>query len=156
MARAQFRYSASSFRATVWAAAGLTAIVSFLVWLMSQLLGVAHYNVVTLVSGLIFFGFCSAAMIWSYLRREIVLSIRPEGLMDRRYSQDRLPWDAIKDVKLARREHEFQLSVYLWPRSQNREAEQDGFVIDLAPLDGDVREVISAIAPFRTVTIPGQ
>ena len=136
------------------AALGLTAIVSFLVWLFAQLFAYTHYNMITLVSGMIFFGFCSAAMIWRYVRKEIVLAIRPDGLFDARYSQQAIAWDAIKDIRLGRVENEFQLTVVLWPKTQDGGEEKAAFVIDLAPLDGGVEQVLSALQDYQPVTLP--
>lgn len=154
MQQTQFRYSQSSFRSSVFAALGLTAIVSFLVWLFSQLFGSLHYNMITFVSGLIFFGFCSAAMIWRYMRNEIILSVRSEGLFDARYSKQPVPWDAIKDLRLGRVENEFQLFVYLWPGRQENVAEQLEFIVDLAPLDAGVNQILGAVSLYKTITIP--
>ena len=154
MSKNQFRYSQSSFRASVLAALGLTAIVSFLVWLFSQLFGLSHYNVITAVSGLIFFGFCSAAMILRYMRREVVVAVRPDGLLDSRVSADPVPWDMIKDIRLGRVENEFRLSVILWPEYQDRSATEDQFIMDLAPLDGGLEQVVTAVQAYKPVTIP--
>ncbi|MFD0915350.1 STM3941 family protein [Pseudahrensia aquimaris] len=156
MSKTQFRYSQTSFRKSVLAALGLTLIVTFLVWLFAQLFGLRYYNTVTFVSGLIFFGFCSAAMIWRYLRKDIVLAVRPDGLFDARYSSEPVPWDAIKDIRLGRVENDFQLSVYLWPRELKADAEEQGFVIDLAPLDAGIEQVLDVVSGHKPVTVPNQ
>ncbi len=150
----QFRYSRNSFKISVLTAVGLTCIVSFLVWLFSRLFGFAYYNTITLVSGLIFFSFCSAAMIWRFMRNEVVLAVRPDGLFDARYSSQAVPWDDIKDLRLRQAEHEFQLSVFLWPdRAVYGDAGRPEFSIDLAPLDGSVESVVHAIAPHKTISL---
>lgn len=154
MAKTQYRYSQDSFRSSVLAALGLTAIVTFLVWLFAQLFALRYYNSVTLVSGLIFFGFCSAAMIWRYARNAVVLAIRPDGLFDSRYSSEAVPWERIKDIRLGRVENEFQLAVYLWPDTLLREGDEQGFVIDLAPLDGGLEQILEGLSNHKAVTIP--
>ena len=153
MAKTQFRYSQNSFQKSVLAALGLTAIVTFLVWLFAQLFGLRYYNSITLVSGLIFFGFCSAAMIFRYVRNDIVLAIRPDGLYDARYSSQAVPWEAIKDIRLGRVENDFQLSVLLWPRHQQPDGEETGFVIDLEPLDGGIEQILDGISGHKPVSV---
>lgn len=153
MIRSHFRYSQTSFQNSVLAALGLTLIVSFLVWLFSQLLGFRHYNSITAVSAIIFFGFCSAAMVWSYLRKEIVLAARPDGLFALRYSRQAVPWDRIKDLRLGRVENDFQLYVYLWPEKLLQIDEKAEFVIDLASLDAGVDQILAALSAHKSVTI---
>ena len=154
MSKTQFRYSQTSFRKSVMAALGLTAIVTFLVWLFARLFGVWYYNGVTLFAGLIFFGFCSAAMVVRYLRRDVVLAVRPDGLYDARYSSEPVPWEAIKDIRLGRVENEFQLAVCLWPREYKAGADEQGFVIDLAPLDAGLEQVLDVVSGHKPVTVP--
>ena len=154
MSSTQFRYSQSSFQSSVLAALGLTAIVTFLVWLFAQLFAVIHYNWLTLVAGLIFFAFCSAAMIWRYVRREIIVAVRPDGLYDARYSSQAIPWDAIKDLRLGRVENEFQIAVYLWPKEREAGDERAAFVIDTAPLDGGIEQVLMAVNMHKPVAVP--
>jgi len=154
MSARKFRYSTASFRSSVFAALGLTAIVSFLVWLFAQLFGYQHYNVITLVSGMIFFGFCSAAMIWRYMRNDTILAVRPDGLFDARYSSQAIPWDEIKDIRLGRVENEFQLTVVLWPKTFERGEERPAFIVDLAPLDGGIEQVLAAMQEYKPVSIP--
>lgn len=150
----QYRYSRASFRTSVATAVGLTAIVSFLVWLFARLFGLAHPNWITLVSAAVFFSFCSAAMIWRYMRNEVVVAVRPDGLFDARYSGQAVPWETIKDIRLARRENEFQLEVYLWPLSQGRSSVVlPAFTIDLAPLDAGVEAVLEALSQHKTISM---
>ncbi len=153
----QFRYSKNSFSRSVWAALGLTLIVSFLVWLFSRLLGLRHADLITLVSGVIFFGFCSAAMIWHYLRRAVVVAVRPDGLFDARYSAQSIPWDEIKDVRLARVENDFQMEIFLWPNfRKNKQAGSGGaaeFSIDLSSLDASPEQVLQAMGEYKQISI---
>ena len=108
-------------------------------------------NTITVISGLVFFGFCSAAMIWRYMRNDVVFAIRPDGLFDARYSSQAIPWDDIKDVRLERAENDFQLGVYLWPRNQNSASSGPTFTVDLSPLDGTVDQIIRALAEHKNI-----
>ena len=153
MSSRQFRYSQSSFNSSVLAALGLTAIVSFLIWLFAQLFALQHYNIITLVSALIFFGFCSAAMIWRYMHKSIVVAVRPDGLFDARWKRQAVPWDEIKDLRLHRRENEFQLAVHLWPRDKRDDDERMDFLIDLSPLDAPIDRVLEAFQPYKEINL---
>ena len=148
----QFRYSRTSFQRSVVTAIGLTLIVSFLVWLFSRLFGFQNANLITVVSGLIFFSFCSAAMIRRYALQEIVLAIRPDGLFDARYSSQAIPWDHIKDVRLGRTENEFKLSVYLWP-DQHSDNLNPALDIELAPLDASVENILQSLSAYKPVAM---
>jgi hypothetical protein len=154
MAVAQYRYSKSSFQSSVLAALGLTAITTFLVWLFCRLFGLVHGNTITVISGLIFFGFCSAAMVWRYLRSDIVLAFRPDGFFDSRYSRTAIPWEQIKDIRLGRVENEFLLSVYLWPRDQRATSSDPAFVVELAPLDSGVDKILEALSAHAPISLP--
>ena len=138
-------------------AVGLTLIVTFLVWLFVRLLGLYYANTITVISGLIFFSFCSAAMIWQYMRRQVVVAVRPDGLFDARYSTQAVPWDEIKDVRLGRAENDFQLGVYLWPDKHGSwhkaGAGQPDFQIDLAPLDAPVDQILQALSNYKPISM---
>ncbi len=149
----QYRYSRNSFNRSVVTAVGLTLIVSFLVWLFARLLGLPQANTITVVSGLIFFSFCSAAMIWRYLRNDVVFAIRPDGLFDARYSSQAIPWDQIKDVRLERAENDFQLGVYLWPGNRTAKNGAPTFTVDLSPLDGKLDQILQALAEHKSIYI---
>ncbi len=134
---------------------GLTLIVSFLVWLFSRLLGLRHADLITLISGAMFFSFCSAIMIWHYLRRAGVVAVRPDGLFDARYSTQAIPWDEIKDVRLARVENDFQLGIFLWPNFKKNKQINSGdapeFFIDLSPLDAHPEKVLQALSEYKQI-----
>lgn len=148
---AQFRYSEESYRSTVFAAAGLTAIVTFLVWLFARLSGSSHVMLITGVAAVAFFTMCSAAMLWRYWRGQVVLAVRPDGLFDARLGSQALAWDDIRHMRLGRAENEFQLVVDAWRRDgSTRQIE-----LDLAPLDADVSTIINAIADYRPVAVDG-
>ena len=149
----QYRYSKNSFNRSILTAAGLTLIVCFLVWLFARLLGLQQTNLITVISGVIFFSFCSAAMIWRYLRNEIVLAVRPDGLFDARYSSQAVPWDDIKDVRLERAENDFQLGVYLWPDRQKDSGGAPAFMIDLEPLDASVHQILEAVLDYKQISM---
>ena len=104
-----------------------------------------------MVSGVIFFSFCSLAMIWRYLRNDIVLVIRPDGLFDVRYSSQAVAWDEIKDIRLSRAENDFELLIYLWPDKASVEYQRAEFTIELSPLDGDVENIVLAIANYKQI-----
>lgn len=156
----QYRYAKASFERSVVTAMGLTAIVSFLVWLGARLLAAAHPNWITGISALVFFAFCSAMMIWRYMRNDIVLAIRPDGLYYARHSSQAVPWEEIKDINVGRREDEFELEVTLWPRSGQPIGQQPNgtrgprvFSIDLAPLDAGAQQVVDALLPYARVSM---
>ena len=147
----QYRYSSHSFNRSVLTAIGLTLIVTFLVWIFTRLMSFSHANTITIVSGLVFFGFCSAAMIMRYVRNDVVFAIRPDGLFDARYSSQAIPWDDIKDVRLERAENDFQLGVYLWPPNQKVATSGPTFTVDLSPLDGSVEQILIALSEHKNI-----
>ena len=147
----QYRYSSHSFNRSVLTAVGLTFIVTFLVWIFTQLMSFSQANAITIISGLVFFGFCSAAMIMRYVRDEVVFAIRPDGLFDARYSSQAIPWDDIKDVRLERMENDFQLDIYLWPANQKVASSGPTFTVDLSPLDGSVEQILMALSEHKNI-----
>ena len=153
----QYRYSSQAFSRSVITALGLTLIVTFLIWLFARLFGLRHANEITIISGLIFFGFCSATMVWRYLRREVVLALRPDGLFDARYSSQVVPWDDIKDVRLGRAENEFSIGVYLWPKTRvpvpSMADGQPTFTIDLSSLDAPVERILQQLAGYKQISL---
>ncbi len=148
----QYRYSQNSFRNSVVTSIGLTLIVSFLVWLFARLLGVAHPNWITGISACVFFSFCSAMMIWRYLRQEVVFAIRPDGLFYARHSSQAVPWDNIKQLRLGRAENDFLIEVSLWPARQGETSKRNTFMVDLSPLDASVERVIEALSAYKPIT----
>ena len=147
----QYRYSQNSFNRSVITAVGLTAIVTFLVWLFARLIGLQHAGFITMVAGILFFSFCSAAMIWRYANNSIVLAFRPDGLFDARYSSQAVPWDDIKDVRLDRAENDFHLCIYLWPDRLINKSRAAVFNIDLAPLDASVEQILTALSAYKSI-----
>ena len=152
----QYRYSQSGFRTSVVVAIGLTAIVSFLIWLFARLFGFQNSNLITFVSALLFFGFCSATMIWRYAQRAIIVAVRPDGFFDARYSSQAVPWDNIKELRLGRAENDFELNVFLWPNGAAQPPNapiRPSFVSDLSPLDAGVTTVLEAIAKHKPIIV---
>ena len=144
----QFRYSASGFQTTVLAAAGLTCLVTFLVWLFSRLAGFQNANTITFVSGMIFFAFCSAAMIWRYMRSDVVMAVQPGGLYDIRTTPRHTPWEQVRMIGIVRHESDYRLKVYLWPPYQGVSFTADlvpDYILDLAPLEAAAEHVIVAL-----------
>lgn len=154
----QYRYSKESFHRSLLTAVGLTLIVSFLVWLFSRLFGFRHADIITLVSGTIFFGFCSAATVWRYFRHSVVFAVRPDGLFDIRHSSSAVPWNDIKDMRLGRAENDFQLGVFLWPdvasgAKQNHEPVSPDFTVDLAPLDAPIDQILESLIRYKPIAL---
>jgi len=154
----QYRYSKAGFQRSLVTAIGLTLIVSFLVWLFSRLFGFRHADLITLFSGMIFFGFCSASTVWRYYRDEVVFAVRPDGLFDVRRRGGAIPWNDIKDVRLGRAENDFELGVFLWPDvSKDTSAEDDNITpdvtIDLAPLDAPVNEILENVLRYKPIAM---
>ena len=90
-------------------------------------------------------------MIWRFVRNEVVVAIRPDGLFYARHSSQAVPWDEIKDVRLERAEDEFHLGVYLWPTKQTGRDSRPAFKIDLMPLDGSVEQILRAVAEHKAI-----
>lgn len=147
---ARFRYHRESFRRSLIIAIGLTALVCGLVWLLLGIYGSRYMNLVTAIAGLVFFAFISARMIANYMRDEIVLAVQPTGLLDIRLSADPIPWEAIKELVLIRREQEFALRIVLWP-VRGRDAREHE--IDLSVLEGGARPVLDAIGAYMPVRL---
>lgn len=145
----RFRYSRTSFRANVLSAAGLTLIVSCLTWLFLRLGVLSHATWWTAATGLIFFAFCSAAMIWRYLRGSVVLAVRPDGLFDARISREAVLWSDVLSLDLQRTENEFHLIISTFG-SGGKVVKTS---VDLAPLDADVNTILAAISAYRPVDV---
>lgn len=151
--RSKFRYSRDAFRRSVVTAIGLTAIVTFLIWLFARLFGLANAGLITIAAGTIFFGFCSAAMILRYATGSTVLAFRPDGLFDRRHTGRPIPWDDIREMRLTRSENEFQIAVSLWPGPGPLAKEQRELVLDLGPLDADVGQILESLQRFHGIIV---
>lgn len=146
----RFRLSTASMRTMVSVAAAMTATISGLVWMALVAQGSPHTMFWTVAAGAAFFAFCSAALLWRYLRDDVILAALPTGLFDARWRREPVAWDAIRELVLRRVENEFELDVYLW-RPQAKATNRPDHVIEIAPLEGGVEAVVAAISRFAPV-----
>lgn len=146
----QFRYHRESFQRTLAIAIGLTLAVCGLVWLLLGIYGVRQMNLLTLLTGLIFFAFVSARMLARYFRNEVILAVQPTGLFDARIGDDVLPWDAIRELVLLRREQEYSLQIVLWG---SKGAKPQTHEVNLTALEGGAQPVLEAISAYRPVRV---
>lgn len=153
----RWHYSRPKFQITVAVAAAMTGMVAATVWMLLSAFGVARANFYAGLSALVFFAFCSAAMLLRYMSGGVVLAVQPTGLFDARWRSQAVAWEDIREVVIRRIEDEIELDVYLW-RPQARYATPDGgrgrrpdHVIELASLDGGARDVIDAIERHAAV-----
>lgn len=145
----QFRYSKAGFRYNLIVATALTILVCGLVWLLLGIYGSNHMNLLTALTGVIFFAFISARMLARYWRNEVILAVRPTGLYDARIAAETIPWEEIKELVLKRREQEYQLEIILWPRRPGgRMRDHD---IDLSVLEGGSQLVLEAISHYMPI-----
>lgn len=145
----RFHYAQTSFRTHIVSAAGLTLIISCLSYLFLRLAVVSNALWVSAATALIFFAFCSLAMIVRYLRGAVILAVRPDGLYDARHSHQAWLWSDILRLELHRTENEFQLIVTIWePKGKMRNKS-----LDLAPLDADVNTILQAISAYKPVEV---
>ena len=150
----QFRYSRSRFITMMIASLALTAAITFTVYVLLSTFGVRQYKLYTYGTGLIFFGFLSAGMIYRFLRKEVVLSVHQGGILDVRHSSNVVAWDDIRRIVLERVEREERLRVWTWPHTR-RSAGRDetNFVIDLSLLDGENETIIRSIERYHSVEL---
>ncbi len=152
----QFRYSRPKFNRGLIASLGLTAICTFLVFMLARILGFHQVWIITWAAGLIFFGFFPAPLLWGYLRNDVVLAIRPDGIFDARIGREPIAWDDIWEVALVRLEADWQLTLQLWPSplvslNAKQTGARDRLVIETTSLDANIDEIIDAIRPYKTV-----
>ena len=147
----QFRYSKAGFRYNLIVAVALTALVCGLVWLLLGIYGSNHMNLLTALTGAVFFAFISARMLAQYWRNEVVLAVQPTGLYDGRISSETFAWDTIKELVLLRREQEYQLSVILWPEKPG--GKPVTHEINLSVLEGGSQPILEAISQYRQIRL---
>ena len=154
----QFRYSRSRFLTMMIASLALTAAITFTTYVLLSTFGVRQYTLVTYATGLIFFGFLSAGMIYRFLRKEIILSIHHGGILDVRHSPEVLAWDDIKAIVLEQVEQEQQLRVFFWQTNNGvRQMKVANAVINIELLDGDAASVVASIERYQPVVrVSGQ
>jgi hypothetical protein len=153
----RFRLSASSMKTTVTVAAAMTATLAGLVWMVLTARGDPRALWWTLGAGTTFFAFCSAALLWRWLRGEAVLAVLPTGLYDARWRAEPVAWEEIRDLVLRRAEDEFSIDVHLW-RPQGQAGARPDHTIEISPLEGGVARIVEAIgrhAPVRIETVHG-
>jgi len=147
----QFRYSRAGFRYNLAVAVALTALFCGFIWLITGGYGTAWHTVITVTPGLIFFAFISARMLAQYWRDDVVLAIQPTGLYDGRIGGDTIPWDAIKELVVIRREQEFRLEVILWPRKADAKAKSHE--VNLSALEGGAQAILEAINAYKPIQL---
>ncbi|MFZ1815620.1 MAG: hypothetical protein WBO55_05090 [Rhizobiaceae bacterium] len=147
---AQFRYSDRRLRETLVIAAGLTAMVCGLVWMFLKVSYHPHRVLWTVTTGLVFFAFCSATMVWRWLRRETVLAVLQSGLYDARWLREPVPWDRVREIVIRQAENEFAFDVYLWHR-QHQASRGPDHTIDIAPLDIAVQDLAELLSRHTRV-----
>ena len=140
------------------ASLALTAAITFTTYVLLSTFGVRQYKLITYATGLIFFGFLSAGMIYRFLRKEIILSIHHGGILDVRQSQEVLAWDDIKAIVLEQVEQEQQLRVFFWQTTNGvRQMKVANAVINIELLDGDAASVVASIERYQPVVrVSGQ
>lgn len=143
----QYRYSRPKFQVTLAVALALTAMVTWLAWMMLTAFGNQHARAWSALVALVFFGFVSARAILRFLRDAVVVAVYPTGLLDARRGPDIVPWDEIREIVLRQSEREFELDVYLWKPQARAESHvgRPDFTMELAPLDADAGEIVAAI-----------
>lgn len=155
----RLRYSRPKFRVTLAVAAAMTLMVSGTVWMLLNAFRMPHADFYAGLSALVFFAFCSAAMLLRYLTGSVVLAVQPTGLFDARWRAQTIPWEEIREIVVRRIENEIELDVYLWrpqaktPTRTDAPRHQPDHTIELAPLEGGARDVIDAIARHAAVRL---
>ncbi len=147
----QFRYSRSRFITMMIASLALTAAITFTVYVLLSTFGVRQYKFYTYATGLVFFGFLSASMIYRFLRQEVVLSIHHGGIVDTRLSGEVIAWDDIRNLDLQLVEQELKLHLVVWPHAAIAKKGQKEFDIDLSILDANPAVVIASIERYQPV-----
>ena len=152
---AAYRYERRSFWLTVAIAGGLTALVTFLTWVALNVLRVPGADGWTLAAGLIFFGFCSAAMIRAYTTGDTVLAVQPQGYLDTRWRAEAVPWDSIARVEMLRLETEWRVAIYLWRSADvaHGASDEPDWISDLANLDVDGRTLVEDLSRYAQVRV---
>lgn len=153
----RFRYSKTKFQINLAISIVLTAMICALTWMVLGIWGSVNRDLYTFVTGLIFFVFISAKSIRRFFQNEIILAIQPTGLLDKRWSEELVTWESIKEITLGQREEEVLLQVWLWPHgsskvlSVNKDTPPPDFNIDLDVLEGDANAIVNLIAKYHTI-----
>lgn len=153
----QFRYSKVKFQINLAISIALTVMICGLTWMMLGIWGSVNRDIITIITGLVFFVFISARSIRRFFQNEIIFAVQPTGLLDRRWSSEVVAWESIKEITFGQREEEVLLSVWLWPYgtkkivSLGNEISFPDFVINLDVLEGDPKEITNLIAQYHAV-----
>lgn len=158
----RYRYSRAGFRRNLAIALMLTAMICAMVWLLLGIFGSQHMNLLTALTGLLFFAFLSARTLARFIRNDIVLAVQPAGIYDPRISPEPIAWERIKELVLSRRENEFLLRAHLWPDRPAPGGNGSAWhppeggreiAFDLADLDAEIGTILAAIGRYRHVRI---
>lgn len=153
----RFRYSKTKFQINLAISIALTAMICVLTWMVLGIWGSVNRDLITIVTGLVFFVFISAKSIRRFFQNEVILAIQPTGLVDKRWSEDLVTWDSIKEITLGQREEEVLLQIWLWPHgtskvvSVKKETPPPDFNIDLDVLEGDANSIVNLIANYHSI-----
>jgi hypothetical protein len=122
------------------------------------------FGVVTIafgVAGVVFFGMCTALLIWRLLTTRVVLTLAPEGIRDVRLAREFIPWSAIEGVSIytmagqrcvvlkVAPEVERRLTltrIARWTRGGNRALGADGLCISAQGLEIELDALLVLIA----------
>lgn len=152
-----FRYSKKKFQINLAISIALTTMICILTWMVLGIWGSVNRDLFTFVTGLVFFVFISARSIRRFFQNEIILAIQPTGLLDKRWSEELVTWESIKEITLGQREEEVLLQVWLWPHgtskvvSVKKENSPADFNIDLDVLEGDANAIVNLIAQHHAI-----
>ncbi len=136
----------------LFASLALTGAISFTAWVLLGTLSVPYYVEITWATGLVFFGFLSAAMIIRFLRSQVVLSSYHGGISYRPYCTEVSEWEAVRSttLELVEQESRLRVTVLKSPGLQDK-VEFEDFTIDMSLLDGDPATIVGSIERYQPV-----
>lgn len=160
-ATSQFRYSKAKFQTNFFIALALTGMVCFFTWLLFNINGSYRATLYTFLVGTVFFAFISVNMLRQYIQNDVILAVRPNGLLDTRWSGEPVAWDDIKEISLQQTEDEFELSVWLWPKGNKttpisanvKPTAKPTFSVDLQLLDAKPSYIVALVNHYYPVKI---
>jgi len=147
----QFRYSRSRFLTMMIASLALTAAITFTAYAVLGSLGVRYYELYTYATGLVFFGFLSAGMLYRFFLNNVVLSIHHGGILDVRISSEVIAWDDIRSLDLQLIEQELKLHLTVWPHAGIAKHGRKEFDINLSLLNAHPATVVASIERYQPV-----
>ena len=146
---AAYRYARRPFWLSIAIAAGLTALLAFLVGAVLRGFAVAWAEEAVWLTGGLFFAFVSWRLIRDYATGETVLAVQPQGYLDRRWRADAVPWDAIRRIEMERLESDYEVAIYLW----EGDGLQPDHVSEIGTLDAPAQAIADDIARHAEVTV---